>query len=229
MHLKRSFALLFALSLASVSFAAEVEDHMMAGSKFAQEKKYQDAAREFGIAVGLAPENADANLLLGLSLANAGDLDGAIAATLKAVQLRPNYTGYYNLGIVYSNQGKYDKAVEAYGQAVKANPQSFQAWHQLGKVHAITLDFPKAAEAYQKAAELNPKFADAYQGLASAQYWSGNVEAAQRQVATLKSLGFDGKASELERWIKDKEAKKKKSAKKAGVAPAPPAPPQPAS
>ena len=85
--------------------------------------------------------------------------------------------------------------------------------------------FDKAVEAYQKATELNPKFPDAFQGLGSAYYWSENLTAALQQVDALNKLGFADKAAELERWIKDKEAKKKKSIKKNSLAPEPvPAP-----
>lgn len=216
---------LLALASGSMAFAAELEDHIFSGTKFAQEKKYKEAAREFETAVSLSPNNAQANLLAGLSLANTGEFDKAIRYSSKAVELEPNYAGHYNLGLIYSNQGIYDKAVQAYEQAVKINPKSYQTWHQLGKVYATTLDFNKAIEAYQKAVELNSKFPDAYQGLGSAHYWSGNLTAALQQVGELNKLKFEAKASELERWIKDKESKKKKAAKRAGkTQPAAPAP-----
>jgi tetratricopeptide (TPR) repeat protein len=205
---------LFILLTGSTSFAAEVSDHIYSGNKFVQEKKYKEAAREFETAVRLDPENSQTNLLAGLALANTGELDKAEQYSLKAVQLEPSYAGYYNLGLIYSNQAVYDKAANAYEQAVKLNPKSYQTWHQLGKVYATTLSFDKAIKAYQKAVELNPKFPDAYQGLGSAYYWSGNLTSALQQVDELGKFKFEGKAQELERWIKNKESKKKKSTKK---------------
>ncbi len=206
--------LLCLLIITRVAWAAEFDDHLLSGSKFTQEKKYTEAAREFETAVRLDPNNANANRLLALSLAKTGDLDRAVEYGLKAVQLEPNYPIYYVLGLIYSNQGKYDKAAEAYEQALKFNPKSYEAWHQLGKVYTTTLDFEKAVETYQKAAQLNPKFPDAFQGLGSAHYWSGNLTAALQQVDALNKLGFTEQAKELERWIKAKEAKKKKHQKK---------------
>ncbi len=210
------FSLLW-LSLGS-SFvdAADISDHIQSGNKFAQDKKYQEAVREYETAVRLDPKNADANLLLGLTLANTGDLERAVQYSAAAVQLKPTYAGYYNLGLIYANQGKFDQAVEAYEKAVQLNPKSYQTWYQLGLVYAAALKFDKAIEAYQKVLELNPKFPAAYQGLGGAYFWSGNTEAAYEQVAKLKELKMTSKAQELEHWIKDKEAKKKKSAEKAG-------------
>ena len=217
--LKTRFLLLLSLFIfTGIAGAAEIEDHLLSGNKFAQDKKYQEAAREYGNAVRLDPKNADANLLLGLTLANVGDLDEAVKYSLAAVALKPSYSGYYNLGLIYANQGKYDLAVDAYTQAVTLNEKSYLAWHQLGKVYATDLKFDKAVEAYNKVIELNPRFADAYQGLGSSYFWSGNIEAAYAQVTKLKELKLVSKADELDRWIKDKESKKKRSAEKAGKA-----------
>lgn len=206
--------LLCLLGIAPILFAAELEDHLLSGSKFTEEKKYAEATREFEVAVSIDPNNANANRLLALSLAKTGDLDKAIMYGQKAVQLAPSYSVYYLLGLIYANQGQFEKAAEAYEQALKLNAKSYEAWHQLGKVYATTLHFDKAAEAYQKAAELNPKFPDAFQGLGSAYYWAGDLTGALQQVDTLNKLGFTEQASELERWIKDKESKKKKAEKR---------------
>ena len=214
----RSFVLLSLLAFAGTAGASEVEDHLLSGSKFAREKNYKEAAREYENAVRIDPQNPDANLLLGLTLANTGDLDNAVRYSLASVQLKPSYSGYYNLGLIYANQGKYDPAIEAYQQAVALNDKSYQAWHQLGLVYSTSLKFDKAIEAYNKVIEINPNFASAYQGLGSAYFWSGNIEAAYAQVAKLKELKLGGKAEELERWLKDKEAKKKKSTEKAAKA-----------
>ncbi len=211
--------LLCLLGIPSSLLASEVEDHLLSGSKFTQEKNYKEATREFEVAVGIDPNNANANRLLALSLAKAGELDRAVEYGLKAVQIEPNYPIYYVLGLIYSNQEKYDKAIDAYEQALKFNAKSYEAWHQLGKVNATLLKFDEATKAYQKAAELNPKFPDAYQGLGSAYYWSGNLSGALVQVDALNKLGFSEQAAELARWIKDKESKKKKTAKKLSPSP----------
>jgi tetratricopeptide (TPR) repeat protein len=218
MHLKILTLTFIALAVGVSAKAATTEDYMLSGSKYIQEKKYKEAARDFETAVQLAPDNADANRLLGLSLAKLGDLDRAAQYSEKAASLKPNYAVYYILGLIYANQSSYGKAETAYGKALEQNPKSYEAWHQLGKVHATTLSFDKAIEAYSKAVSLNSKFPDAYQGLASAKYWANDLTGALQQVDELNRLGFKEKAQELERWLKDKEAKKKKAEKKAAAA-----------
>jgi tetratricopeptide (TPR) repeat protein len=218
MSLKKSFSLTLLFTAFGASlWAASVDDYMLSGSKHIEAKSYKEAAKDFETAVQLAPDNADANRLLGLSLAKLGDLDRAAQYSEKSASLKPNYAVYYILGLIYANQSKYDKAESAYTKALELNPRSYEAWHQLGKVYATTLAFDKAIEAYGSAVSLNSKFPDGYQGLASAKYWSGDLSGALQQVDELNRLGFKDKAQELERWLKDKESKKKKSEKKAGI------------
>ena len=80
--------------------AAELEDHMFSGGKFVEAKKYKEAQREFELAVGLAPDSAEANRLLGLTYAQTGDLDKAAQYSTKAAQLQPSYGVYYLLGLI---------------------------------------------------------------------------------------------------------------------------------
>ncbi len=196
------------------AFAAEVSDQLMSGSKFVQEKKYDEAKREFEAAISLDPQNAEAHLLLGLTLAAQKDLDRSLDATLKAIALKPSYSAYNNLGLIYANKGQFQKGIEAYENALKINAKSYVAWHQLGKLASSNADFTKAIEAFSQAIELNSKFPEAYQGLGSAYYMNGDMTSALQQVGRLEKIQFMDKAQELERWIKDKEAKKAKALKK---------------
>ena len=207
------------LLLSRAAQASDLQDHLLSGSKFSQEKKYKEAIREYEIAVKLDPKSAEANQLLGLTLTVDGDLDRALQYTAEAVKLNPSYSTYYNLGLIYARQEKYPQAESAYESALGLNPKSYQAWHQLGKVYATDLKFDKAIEAYGKVIELNPHFPEAYQGLGSSYYWNGNLESSLAQVQKLQDLQLNGRADELDGWIKDKEVKKKRSAEKRPPAP----------
>jgi tetratricopeptide (TPR) repeat protein len=208
------FGVFFVVNLCAAE-AAEIQDHVASGNKFVQEKNYKQAVREYETAVQKNPKDADANLLLGLTLANTGELERALQYTQAALQIRPSYSGYYNLGLIHANNGMFAQAAEAFENAVKTNPSSYQAWHQLGLVYASDLKFEKAIEAYQKVIELNPKFAQAYQGLGSSYYWNGDKESALAQVTKMRELKLETRAQEHELWVKDKETKKMKSEKKA--------------
>jgi tetratricopeptide (TPR) repeat protein len=214
--MKRFAALLIGVSLTSGAWAAaaDVKDYLLSGSKFVQDKKIDEAIREFENAISADPNNAEAHLLLGLALANKKDFDRAIDHTLRSVAISPSYSAYNNLGLLYANKGQFQNGIDAYENALKINPKSYVAWHQLGKIASSNADFTKAIEAFGKATELNSKFPEAYQGLGSAYYMNGDMTSALQQVGRLEKMQFKDKATELESWIKDKEIKKAKALKK---------------
>ena len=199
------------------ALAADASNQMLSGSKFVQEKKYDEAIREFEAAVSLDPENAEAHLMLGLTYAAKRDLDKALEHTQRSITIKPSYSAYNNLGLIYANKGQFQNGIEAYEHALELNPKSYAAWHQLGKLASSNANFTKSIEAFTKAIELNPKFPEAYQGLGSAYYMEGDMASALQQVNRLEKIQFLDKSKELEAWIKEKEGKKARALKKAGV------------
>jgi len=52
-----------------------------------------------------------------------GKYKEAYEATLKAIELKPNYyQAYYNLGLILEKQGKYDEAIKAYEKFLNEVP-----------------------------------------------------------------------------------------------------------
>ena len=195
--------------------ADETEDSFAKANQYAQKHDYEKAAKEYQKVLAANPNDQKANLLLGLTYANTGELDEAVRYTLAALQLEKSYTGFHNLGLIYANKREYMKAVDAYKQALDLNPTSYRAWYQLGLVYASDLKFPEAVEAYEKVLELNPRFTDAFLGLGSAHYWAGDKGAAAEQVKKLREMGEKDKAQALENWIENKETKKADAKKSA--------------
>ena len=66
------------------------------------------------------------------------------------------------MGNSYANKGEYDKAIEAYQQAIKLNPKSESAYNNMGLSYSIKGEYDKAIEAFQQAIKLNPKDDSAY-------------------------------------------------------------------
>ncbi len=53
-----------------------------------------------------------------------GDLDGAISAYQKAIDVDPAYAAPFNdLGVIYEQQGQFDAAEQAYEEAIKIDPE----------------------------------------------------------------------------------------------------------
>jgi tetratricopeptide (TPR) repeat protein len=206
---------------ASTAFAAtELEQRIQKGNEFVQKKEYKKAAAEYEGAVQTDPKNAKANLLLGLTYANIGELEKAIRYSQASISAEPTYAAYHNLGLIFANQGNYEKAVEAYTKALEFSPASYRTWYQLGLAHSANGNFKKAIESYNKAVGANPKMAEAYLGLGSAYYWSGEPVLAREQARQLRGIKMKEKARQLEEWI-DKNDEKKKAIDAKIVPPAP--------
>jgi tetratricopeptide (TPR) repeat protein len=77
---------------------------------------------------------------------------------------------YYNLGNTYRTKGDYDRAIEAYKEAIKLDPDDAKAHHVLGVTYHIKeenahYNYDKAIEAYKEAIKLDPDYVNAHYNL----------------------------------------------------------------
>ena len=77
------------------------------------------------------------------------------------------YTDYtaddhFNLGMKFHQRGDFQKALDAYDQAIKLNTQFIFAYHNRGITKHVLGDYQGATTDYNMAVKLNPKFAAAY-------------------------------------------------------------------
>jgi tetratricopeptide (TPR) repeat protein len=76
-----------------------------------------------------------------------------------------NYVAYGNLGVAYVNLNSYNKAIDAYQQAIKINPEYAFAYHALGVACAKLSRYQDAIESYKQAIRIKPDEADAHYNL----------------------------------------------------------------
>lgn len=69
---------------------------------------------------------------------------------------------WHSLGIAYGKAGYSAKAIEAYQQALRINPDVADAWFGLGIAYTRTGQFAKAIGAYQQVLRINPEYAEAW-------------------------------------------------------------------
>ncbi|MGI8981909.1 MAG: tetratricopeptide repeat protein [Pirellulaceae bacterium] len=130
------------------------------------DKDYEGAVRFYTAAVAVRPTAVAALNDLGISLAEQGKLDEAIAAWRKATELDPKFAyGFTNLGRALRDQNKLDEAVAAYRKAIALDPKFANAYIGLGGVLHDQNKLDEAVAAYRKAIELDPKIAGAYSDL----------------------------------------------------------------
>ncbi len=95
------------------------------------------------------------------------DLEGnreeaGVAGLENAIKL---FSSYYaaleKLGLIYTTQQKYEKALVVFGKAVEVNPRSFNGWYGLSYSHYALKNSGAAVDAAQKAVSLNSNSEDA--------------------------------------------------------------------
>ena len=93
---------------------------------------------------------------------------------------------FNNRGIAYQNKGQYDRAIEAYGQAIALDPNFAQAFVNRGFTYAIKAQHDRALEDYDQAIKLNPNYAEAFynRGLT---YWRKANTTAPSRITTRRS------------------------------------------
>jgi tetratricopeptide (TPR) repeat protein len=127
----------------------------------------EKAVTEFEAAKAASPEK-DPNLQLimarlGDAYDAAGRPDDAIAAYKRAIELKPSFAYYNNLGGIQGRAGKIDDASASYQKAAELDPaQAAQAWRNFGITMYNANKYKDAVEPLKKATELDPKSAQSW-------------------------------------------------------------------
>ena len=89
----------------------------------------------------------------------AGNFAMAESRARKIIKKFPNYVVIYNiLGLVLHSQKKFSEAIKYFSDAIKMNPEFFNALNNLGNAYFAIGDLKKAEIYYQRALDINPKF-----------------------------------------------------------------------
>ena len=95
-------------------------------------------------AAQLAPYNGRILHALGSTYYNMNIFYKAEETLQKTKKYKTEVNTYYNLGLLYSKTGQYEKAEEEFKQAVYLNPEFVKGYHYLGLLYFQKGDFDKA-------------------------------------------------------------------------------------
>ena len=135
--------------------------YLRKGSSLLKAKDFAGAAATFKELTAIEPENGQAQLLLGQSLMQGGDAEGAIAALTKANELgeaqAPKLlsTTYLKKGQALLKAGKNAEAIEALEQS-NSYVESGNAYMLIASAQTKAGKSAQAIEAYKKYLELSP-------------------------------------------------------------------------
>jgi len=122
-------------------------------------RMYTQAITHFDKAIELRPDYSEAYNNLGTVYLILADWNRAIncfkTALTNSLYATPHFA-YNNLGLAYYEKGQLKLAVEAYLNAVQANPSFSRAYHNLGIAYEALGEWDRALEAYNESIRYAP-------------------------------------------------------------------------
>jgi tetratricopeptide (TPR) repeat protein len=183
-----------ALEKAVAASSGVAEAHALLGYAYQGTRKSAEALAAYRKATELDAKNVDYRTTYGLLLGLNKQYDAGIAE-LKKVIATPGYKdadAYINLGWLYRNvePKRADEAVAAYKKALEIDPKDEQAALGVGWSYFYGRKWDDAVAGFNKAIELEPKLAaDAYNGIAWAYFFKGDLPKAEEFQGKAKAAG----------------------------------------
>ena len=98
-----------------------------------------------------------------ITLFNEGKIKECLKETLRTRQKYPDEPFIYNLlGVLYADMSSYEDSIKNYLNAIKLNPNYFEAYNNIGVAYTSWKKSDKAIEFFDKAIQINPSYAEAY-------------------------------------------------------------------
>ncbi|MCP4267356.1 MAG: tetratricopeptide repeat protein [Candidatus Brocadiaceae bacterium] len=107
-----------------------------------------------------------------------------------------NFTKYYNEGIEFYKQGKYDQAGKEFEKAIELKPNDVYALYGLGNTYYCKSKYDDAVKVYTKAININPDYAKVHYSLSLAYSKLGKTREAEKQKSIFRKLSQGGGSSQ---------------------------------
>lgn len=129
------------------------EVHALLADVYREQGLYEQAEREYQIALGLQPDSPRALGGLGVLQNLRGDPgDGALASLRRATGVQPQNPAHHNnLGFALYVRGQYRDASEAFGEALRLDPTSTLARNNLGFAYGRLGELERARREFERA------------------------------------------------------------------------------
>ncbi len=125
----------------------------------------------------------------GVTLAEQGKFEQAIAAFNQAIAIYPTFeNAHNNLGLALSSQNQFAEAEAAFKQALAINPQNEETYNNLGIALGSQGNFSEAITVFNLAILINPTQPTSHQNLGIAFWSQGKVPEAIASLQTAKKL-----------------------------------------
>lgn len=132
------------------------------GNLLARHGRFEEAASAFARAFATKGDFADAYSNHANCMVSLGRFEEALKSFKSVLALRPDADDYYNNGIAFEKLGRFKDAVEAYDQAIAANPRFAEAYANRGNSLKELGQLEDALASINKAVAIDPGSTTAY-------------------------------------------------------------------
>ena len=173
---------------------------MDAADAYFQDGKYRQAVRKARRALALSPGLGDAYELIGTSLLNLGDLEGAAENIEQVVKIKTDVAeAYQTLIDIYIKMRDYPNAVRAGLDGVKEYPDDAGLLGDLGAAYIHAGRPEQALQPLSRAVEIDPMLVSAHNNLATACFKTGDNGGAIRHLNRV--LEIDPQAKNIQHQL----------------------------
>lgn len=141
------------------------EHHVFSGNKLIDKGKYDDAKREFELALSLDPKYSPAHAGMGLVYGFQKNFDKGYDSLKDAKSYAKSKEDKVNANVFMmrllsmERKGKWlEKCEDEFNDAVRLDPGASAAYYYMGKGYKVSYDFDKAGAMFKKVLDLNTKY-----------------------------------------------------------------------
>lgn len=161
------------------TLAAGSGAHIVRASAARAAGSFEQAAKEYRLALAADPDHIDARQALASTLLQLGDLESAIAEIETVIEREPeNAAAQYNLGTLLAASGRVDEAIDHLRRAADLAPGFADARVNLAMALEREERIAEAEKAYAQALEINPENVDTWRRRAALRSKLGRQEEA---------------------------------------------------
>ena len=166
--------------------------HGSLGNVYFEQQKFEDAIKEYMIAIKLKPDSPEAHNSLGLVYFEQQRFEDAIKEYMIAIKLKPDsIEAHNNLGLVYFEQQRFEDAIKEYMIVIKLKPNFPAAYYNIGNVYSTLGKFDEAIKEYMIALRLKADYAEAHHNLGVTYLKKGLSQKAEEEFKTALQLRPD--------------------------------------
>ena len=170
------------------------------GIALLREENTRDAARAFAEVARLQPERIDGPLNLARTALRDGNIEAAYSHLQEAEALAPgDARTAWVWGVARQEDGRYDRAVEAYRRVLEVFPGDRAAWRNLGRTYYLDQRYEDAVAALNEVLAIDPEDRIAHYHLMLSYRALGQKKEAEEAAAAYAYYSIDESAQEITR------------------------------